>query len=136
MIKREEGSSGTTSPDEPETVVVLPSRPEEAKEVIEGTDGNHVHENEGAGKRHGEETIESSRQPESHHNCIIDIKSNGETEDDEDSSEESVCRICHLGSEHQSITSDLIHLGCHCKDELGISHRDCAEIWFMHRGNR
>lgn len=136
MINQDEGSSGTRSPDEPETIATSPSRPHEAKGVIGGESGNHMDENEEDGKRHGEEMLESSRQPENHQNCIIDIKSNGESVDDEDSSGEKVCRICHLGSEHESITSDLIHLGCSCKDELGISHRDCAEIWFMRRGNR
>lgn len=128
MIKQDEGSSGTPNPDESVTVLALPPRPQEAKEVTGGVVQNH-NENE-AGKRHGEESKES------HHNCIIDIKSSGESVDGEDSSEEKVCRICHLSSEHQSIASDLIQLGCRCKDELGISHRDCAEIWFMHRGNR
>ncbi|KAL4011082.1 hypothetical protein IC575_028128 [Cucumis melo] len=135
MIEQNEGSSGITSPNEPETIAASPSRPREAKGVIGGEGGTYVRENEENSKRHGEEMLESS-QPESRQNCIIDIKSNGESVDDEDSSEEKVCRICHLGSEHESITSDLIHLGCSCKDELGISHRDCAEIWFMHRGNR
>ncbi|XP_077227457.1 uncharacterized protein LOC143860610 [Tasmannia lanceolata] len=49
---------------------------------------------------------------------------------------EKVCRICHLGSDRQSDPSDLIPLGCACKDELGIAHRHCAEVWFKLKGNR
>ncbi|XAR49533.1 hypothetical protein NMG60_11032769 [Bertholletia excelsa] len=48
---------------------------------------------------------------------------------------EKVCRICHLRSDSQN-NSQLIHLGCGCKEELGASHRHCAETWFKHRGNR
>ncbi|KAG7022941.1 hypothetical protein SDJN02_16677 [Cucurbita argyrosperma subsp. argyrosperma] len=127
MIEQEEGSSRTTSPDEPEIVIVSPMRPEEAKEVLARSERSDEHEHEGAGK--------SSRQPESHHTCIIDIKSTGESMDDANSSNEKVCRICHLSSD-ESVSSELVNLGCRCKGELGMSHRDCAEIWFMHRGNR
>ncbi|KAM5587922.1 hypothetical protein ABKV19_006395 [Rosa sericea] len=59
---------------------------------------------------------------------------------------ESVCRICHLSSDQSpdrktetsscSVTMDLIHLGCECKDELGIAHAHCAEAWFKLKGNR
>ncbi|XP_058100852.1 uncharacterized protein LOC131245417 [Magnolia sinica] len=49
---------------------------------------------------------------------------------------EKVCRICHLSSDRRSDGSDLIQLGCGCKDELGISHRHCAETWFKLKGNR
>lgn len=47
--------------------------------------------------------------------------------------EEKVCRICHLSGGN---STDLIHLGCSCKDELGISHQHCAEAWFGSKGNR
>lgn len=65
---------------------------------------------------------------------------------------ETVCRICHLSSEQSvdpipgmtmgdGMTSamssmELIHLGCGCKDELGIAHSHCAEAWFKLKGNR
>ncbi|KAL5772181.1 hypothetical protein ACOSQ2_012105 [Xanthoceras sorbifolium] len=59
---------------------------------------------------------------------------------------ERVCRICHLTSEQASETAsntsvctttvELIQLGCGCKDELGIAHSHCAEVWFKLKGNR
>ncbi|KAK2997661.1 hypothetical protein RJ639_026453 [Escallonia herrerae] len=49
---------------------------------------------------------------------------------------EKVCRICHLGSECSAEVSDLVQLGCGCKDELGVSHLRCAETWFKQKGNR
>lgn len=58
---------------------------------------------------------------------------------------ESICRICHLSSDQSpdrttattvNSTVDLIHLGCGCKDELGIAHGHCAEAWFKLKGNR
>ncbi|KAK7245546.1 hypothetical protein RIF29_40393 [Crotalaria pallida] len=33
-------------------------------------------------------------------------------------------------------SSDLVQLGCACKDELGIAHIHCAEAWFKLKGNR
>lgn len=50
--------------------------------------------------------------------------------------EKDTCRICHLSSEQLPMTTSLIQLGCACKDELGISHRHCAEAWFRSKGNR
>lgn len=58
---------------------------------------------------------------------------------------ERICRICHLSSDQSpdrttattvNYTVDLIHLGCGCKDELGIAHGHCAEAWFKLKGNR
>lgn len=58
---------------------------------------------------------------------------------------ERICRICHLTSDQSpdrtttstvNSTVDLIHLGCGCKDELGIAHGHCAEAWFKLKGNR
>lgn len=56
---------------------------------------------------------------------------------------ESVCRICHLSSDQSpdrratgTSVSDLIQLGCGCKDDLGITHYQCAEAWFKLKGNR
>ncbi|XP_047336854.1 uncharacterized protein LOC124940384 [Impatiens glandulifera] len=73
---------------------------------------------------------------------IIEIK-NEQTaidDDDDDTIEKTICRICHLGSHdiNQSIDdsdSQLIQLGCGCKDELGFSHMQCAETWFKQKGN-
>lgn len=77
--------------------------------------------------------------------CVIDIscgsaaKSCAENKWDG----ESVCRICHLSSDQSpdrrtaaTSVSDLIHLGCGCKDDLGITHFQCAEAWFKLKGNR
>ncbi|KAF3451294.1 hypothetical protein FNV43_RR07389 [Rhamnella rubrinervis] len=58
---------------------------------------------------------------------------------------ERICRICHLSSDQSpdrttattvNSTVNLIHLGCGCKDELGIAHGHCAEAWFKLKGNR
>ncbi|XP_068645025.1 uncharacterized protein [Aristolochia californica] len=49
---------------------------------------------------------------------------------------EKVCRICHLSSDNRLDSSDLIQLGCGCKDDLGIVHIHCAEAWFKLKGNR
>lgn len=49
---------------------------------------------------------------------------------------EKVCRICHLSSDRGLNASDMILLGCDCKDELGTAHRHCAETWFKLKGNR
>uniref|UniRef100_A0ACD5VIA7 Uncharacterized protein n=2 Tax=Avena sativa TaxID=4498 RepID=A0ACD5VIA7_AVESA len=51
------------------------------------------------------------------------------------------CRICHLSPEggDGSATvpvSEVIRLGCGCKEELGDAHRQCAEAWFRIKGDR
>uniref|UniRef100_A0A0A9DRZ0 RING-CH-type domain-containing protein n=1 Tax=Arundo donax TaxID=35708 RepID=A0A0A9DRZ0_ARUDO len=49
------------------------------------------------------------------------------------------CRICHLGPEGDGSAapgSEVIRLGCGCKDELGAAHRQCAEAWFRIKGDR
>jgi len=46
---------------------------------------------------------------------------------------ETVCRVCHLGL--TSGNSESIVLGCACKQDLALCHRDCAEEWFKIRGN-
>lgn len=82
--------------------------------------------------------------------CVIDVNCSSGKGFSENADVEWVCRICHLGSEQSShvtvkrITgdvnmttmTDLIQLGCGCKDELGIAHSYCAEAWFKIRGNR
>lgn len=62
---------------------------------------------------------------------VVDVKTN-----EEHLRAEKICRICHLSNEPSSGSSELIQLGCHCREELGISHRYCAETWFKQRGNR
>ncbi|KAL4366372.1 hypothetical protein GQ457_05G034560 [Hibiscus cannabinus] len=75
--------------------------------------------------------------------CIIDINGSvgGKRRIKESYDGERVCRICHLTSEQSyectaAAATDLIHLGCRCKDELGIAHSRCAEAWFKLKGNR
>uniref|UniRef100_A0A0D9V5A5 RING-CH-type domain-containing protein n=1 Tax=Leersia perrieri TaxID=77586 RepID=A0A0D9V5A5_9ORYZ len=47
------------------------------------------------------------------------------------------CRICHLVPEGGvEPWSEVIRLGCGCKDELGAAHRQCAEAWFRIKGDR
>ncbi|KAI5000242.1 hypothetical protein ZWY2020_004831 [Hordeum vulgare] len=51
------------------------------------------------------------------------------------------CRICHLSPEGGDAPatapgSEVIRLGCCCKEELGHAHRQCAEAWFRIKGDR
>ncbi|RDX86470.1 Pentatricopeptide repeat-containing protein DOT4, chloroplastic, partial [Mucuna pruriens] len=79
--------------------------------------------------------------------CVIDIKCSSGKKFYENSEGEKICRICHLASgqpldaitvstSNSATSSDLIQLGCACKDELGIAHVHCAEVWFKLKGNR
>ncbi|XP_019430546.1 PREDICTED: uncharacterized protein LOC109337915 [Lupinus angustifolius] len=80
--------------------------------------------------------------------CVIDIRRSNRKGLSDSSDGERVCRICYLASGRLSNASavgtdgstngraDLIHLGCACKDELGIAHILCAEAWFGLKGNR
>lgn len=78
--------------------------------------------------------------------CVIDMKCSSHKGFSENSQGERICRICHLAFgpasdaaivENASATSgDFIQLGCACKDELGIAHVYCAEVWFKLKGNR
>ncbi|XP_031494752.1 uncharacterized protein LOC116260502 isoform X2 [Nymphaea colorata] len=68
---------------------------------------------------------------------VIDIKQDGLKKNgfsSTDLEKERACRICHLTSEHHN-SSEVIELGCECKDDLGIAHRHCAEAWFKIKGN-
>lgn len=60
----------------------------------------------------------------------------GEAADSVGDDAETVCRVCHLSSDSRSSSGDLINIGCGCKEDLGIAHRQCAEAWFKIRGNR
>lgn len=78
--------------------------------------------------------------------CVIDLKCSSHKGFSENSQGERICRICHLAFgpasdaaivENVSATNgDFIQLGCACKDELGIAHVYCAEVWFKLKGNR
>ncbi|XP_020266258.1 uncharacterized protein LOC109841720, partial [Asparagus officinalis] len=52
--------------------------------------------------------------------------------------DEKVCRICHLSPDRTvpEEGSELVMIGCGCKNELGTAHRQCAETWFRLKGNR
>ncbi|XP_043701617.1 uncharacterized protein LOC122652043 [Telopea speciosissima] len=117
-----------------ETVVVV--RSEEAARVSaeDGDSKSEVNVLE-TSKVFAEEQKASVSEPD-RHSCAIDIKCSGGTLSSENWDSEKICRICHLSSDQSSDMSDLIQLGCGCKDELGFSHRHCAETWFRLKGNR
>ncbi|KMZ72373.1 hypothetical protein ZOSMA_166G00740 [Zostera marina] len=62
----------------------------------------------------------------------MDVKSCKSVED------EKVCRICQMSTvlEMNERSSELIMLGCQCKEDLGLAHRHCGEMWFRIKGNR
>ena len=80
--------------------------------------------------------------------CVIDINCHSCDGFSENLEGEMICRICHLASgqpleaadvgtaSSATTNTDLIQLGCACKDELGIVHSHCAEAWFKLKGNR
>lgn len=71
--------------------------------------------------------------------CSVEIVIQGEDGDvkvhlDEEVGDESrECRICHLSL---GSGSNVIELGCDCKNDLAVAHFSCAEKWFKIRGNR
>ncbi|KAH6795533.1 hypothetical protein C2S51_036519 [Perilla frutescens var. frutescens] len=70
---------------------------------------------------------------------VVDINGddNGRSRNsDEDSNAENLCRICHFSDDESTGDSQLIKLGCDCRGELGVSHRNCADAWFSQKGNR
>lgn len=42
------------------------------------------------------------------------------------------CRVCHMGMDKNQD----IELGCACKADLALAHKQCAETWFKIKGNR
>lgn len=57
-------------------------------------------------------------------------------DDDATAPPEKDCRICHLGVETTSGGGGGIELGCSCKDDLAVAHRQCAETWFKIKGDK
>lgn len=55
-------------------------------------------------------------------------------DDDATAAPEKDCRICHLGVETSG--GGGIELGCSCKDDLAVAHRQCAETWFKIKGDK
>ncbi|KAL5096909.1 hypothetical protein RYX36_001236 [Vicia faba] len=78
--------------------------------------------------------------------CVIDMKCSSHKGFSENSQCERICRICHLAfgpasdaaivGNASATSGDFVQLGCACKDELGIAHVYCAEVWFKLKGNR
>uniref|UniRef100_A0A1J3FSX8 RING-CH-type domain-containing protein n=1 Tax=Noccaea caerulescens TaxID=107243 RepID=A0A1J3FSX8_NOCCA len=69
---------------------------------------------------------------------VSSVMSPSETDDDDDDNAtappEKDCRICHLGVETSG--GGAIELGCSCKDDLAVAHRQCAETWFKIKGDK
>lgn len=80
------------------------------------------------------------------HSWVIDVSCGSGKASGDKREGERVCRICHLSSDQSpdrrkainvsNASTDLIHLGCGCKEDLGTVHAHCAEAWFKLKGNR
>ncbi|MCO5560438.1 hypothetical protein L7F22_014053 [Adiantum nelumboides] len=55
---------------------------------------------------------------------------------DDDEEDDGHCRVCHLVFDGGMAANETMQLGCHCKEDLAIAHRNCAEVWFKIKGNR
>ncbi|KAK9267095.1 hypothetical protein L1049_009513 [Liquidambar formosana] len=129
-----ENSAGSADRPVPETVVV--TRSAEAA-CVSGEDVN-LNKPEAEVLGSSKVLVEASKVVSTEadkHSCVIDVKCGG-GEFGENWDDEKVCRICHLNSDQAESSTDLIQLGCGCKDELGIAHGHCAEAWFKLKGNR
>lgn len=129
-----------------ETVIVI--NPQEA--VCEsGGNGEGKYNVLGSSKAMVEKEKPKAKVAEADKSCVIDMKggASGGRGFKENCDGERVCRICHLSSEQSlecagststtdATATELIQLGCVCKDELGIAHSYCAEAWFKLKGNR
>lgn len=135
-IDTREGSNLNPS----ETVLVIDSDGAASR----GEDGESLMKNSEMGLRKDLEKLNvKSKMSETKDNpMLINVKPKGGKGFIDDWNGERVCRICHLASNQASeaktgtSTSELIQLGCDCKDELGIAHGHCAEAWFKLKGNR
>ncbi|ESQ52447.1 hypothetical protein EUTSA_v10017238mg [Eutrema salsugineum] len=68
---------------------------------------------------------------------VSSVMSASEIDDDDDDATappEKDCRICHMGVETSG--GGAIELGCSCKDDLSVAHRQCAETWFKIKGDK
>ncbi|GMI72315.1 hypothetical protein like AT5G45775 [Hibiscus trionum] len=128
-----------------ETVIVVNNNTQEASHVSES---NSVLNDNGTGSSKVLAERPTRKVHEGEDSCVIDINGSvgGKRRLKESYDGERVCRICHLTSEQSyectdsmsttAASTDLIQLGCACKDELGIAHSHCAEAWFKLKGNR
>ncbi|KAJ0720749.1 putative Zinc finger, RING-CH-type, Zinc finger, RING/FYVE/PHD-type [Helianthus annuus] len=50
---------------------------------------------------------------------------------------EKQCRICYLNVDggDDEVVDEVMELGCDCKDDLAIVHKECALTWFMIKGD-
>ncbi|MCL7029139.1 hypothetical protein MKW94_012911 [Papaver nudicaule] len=146
-IQNQQVNTSVCSPEpvvKTETVVVVRSEQGQSVDVVDTRDCGVKDNVVEMSKLSAEKLKAKVSEPEKHNCHVIDINNNhthnnncGTLEEGDSKDGERVCRICHLSSDRPSdATSELIQLGCDCKDELGISHRHCAEAWFKLKGNR
>ncbi|KAK6919692.1 Zinc finger, RING-CH-type [Dillenia turbinata] len=112
-----------------ETAIVVGS----AGTEVDSGEGRDLNSRSGIHEENNGSTEEGKKIHPDVKSCAVVV-----VDDDVKRDEESkVCRICHLSSENSlSGNSNLIQLGCGCKDELSMSHGRCAEAWFRIKGNR
>ncbi|XP_023640561.1 uncharacterized protein LOC17889217 [Capsella rubella] len=67
---------------------------------------------------------------------VMSPSSELDDDDDDDATAppEKDCRICHMGVETSG--GGAIELGCSCKEDLAVAHRQCAETWFKIKGDK
>lgn len=102
---------------------------------LNGENGNmDVKGNSGLGPSKNLEGHEINNSASGKHSCVIDVMGGG----GENCDGERICRICHLSYQEDpdAPKTELILLGCGCKDDLGSAHVHCAEAWFKLKGNR
>ncbi|XP_022926134.1 uncharacterized protein LOC111433334 [Cucurbita moschata] len=134
LVNRETREGSNMNPSE--TVVVIDSD----RTACGVEDGESIEKKNGMGLRKDFEkrNVKSNKE----NPVLINVRQKGGKGFNEEWNGERVCRICHLASDQASgaktgtSTSELIQLGCDCKDELGITHTHCAEAWFKLKGNR
>lgn len=137
-VNRETRESSNQNPSE--TVLVIDSDGAASR----GEDGESLVKNNemGLSKDLEKMNVKSKMSEAKDNPMLINVKPKGGKGFIDDWNGERVCRICHLASNQASeaktgtSTSELIQLGCDCKDELGIAHSHCAEAWFKLKGNR
>lgn len=137
-VNRETRESSNQNPSE--TVLVIDSDGAASR----GEDGESLVKNNemGLSKDLEKMNVKSKMSEAKDNPMLINVKPKGGKGFLDDWNGERVCRICHLASNQASeaktgtSTSELIQLGCDCKDELGIAHSHCAEAWFKLKGNR
>ncbi|CAN8316133.1 unnamed protein product [Cochlearia groenlandica] len=93
---------------------------------------NHVHKEVEAESNDDDNAVSSKKAKAKEEFHVVDMSEY----------EQRICRICHFGSDQtpdrvsgKSVCSELIEIGCNCKNELGLAHIHCAEAWFKLRGN-